>query len=309
MDAESPSADTRRDEQSRERSSVDLLKHAADLRALYERDPHRGDAKELRRQEAVALLQAGFAGDETQKVRRVSLARELMADKSLDAKSRCEIAAYAGNLEVHLTTGLTLEQRLDQYEIVARRLAREFPDVEANFEALLQIAKARSTGGGLRLARELADMPVPPRLKRQAEEHAGRCELVGKLLGEILGSSAGGEELFSQAAGQSVILYSWSASIPATFEIAQQVASAAPAGTVVFGVNMDVDVATAEEAVRSHRLPGKQIYSVATVGGVACSALRITEPGLIYSTDEAGVIVSISAQDAWSRFVARRQSP
>lgn len=286
-----------------------LRQEATRLREFSDANPGNPKTAKARQREAVLLFEAAFMGDDLDKVRREQLAVELSTSKSLPVTDRQEVAAYSRNLKVHRSEESDPEKRLDAYESVARSLARDFPDVAINYESLLQIAKSRRAAGGLQLAHDLIEMPAPTEIKRQAEIHAARCELVGKPLVELCGDGIAAWPALSDAKGRAVIIYSWSASMPWTFDVVQRLVALAPKQTVIFGLNLDDDAEAAAKFAQKGSLPGVQAYSVVGAGGRLYEALLLSQPGLVYVADEHGMVVSISASDAYAQFADRRSNP
>lgn len=275
---------------------------ASRMRAYASKYPGSPHVVEAQHREAVSLFEAAFEGDDRDKERREQLARDLASNQSLPTASRWEVAAYSRNLEVHRRVDLDPEQRLDEFERVARGLAREFPEIGKNYESLLQIAKCRTGGGGLQLARELTTMPASPEIRLQAADQAARCALVGKSLLDICEGSIGAWDVPRDFKGPFVIIYTWSEAMPWSVEVAAQIVALAPKRTVVLGLNLDADAQSAREFAERTPIPGAQAYSAAGNGGAVFKMLHLTEPGLVYVTDGDGVVLSISASDALVRF-------
>ena len=140
-----------------------LVRRADQFRAFRQNYPDDKNAQEARRQEGLLLLQAAFSGEQTQVARRRQLVADVLADTSLPAEDRFEVAAYAGNLTVEQGTFASPADRLAAFERVARDLVARFPEVPAGYE--VELARTLDVPpGGDRFTTNTADtQPVAAR--------------------------------------------------------------------------------------------------------------------------------------------------
>lgn len=144
------------------------IEQADRLRTFRSRNTGHAKAKEAMALEALELLYAAYAGDDTQKERRRDLVEQVRSDAALKVEDRASVAAYAENLQVFRDRSLTEIERALAYEAVARGLVAEFPEVPTAYESLWGIAQSLPVERRAEIAVELLDLPAPGHVKDSA---------------------------------------------------------------------------------------------------------------------------------------------
>jgi hypothetical protein len=278
----------------RTKVAEDLAREAALLRAFQEKHRDHPLAREARHEEAVALLQAGFLGDDSSRARREELVAQIRFDTTIPTRRRSEVAAMSDNLAVARRSFASPDARLAAQEQAVRGLIREFPDVPTGYRSLLRIAQARSEEYALFVAAEILEMPAPAPVVAEAQRMFARHDLVGRPLAQVL-PRTGFEELVASTAGRPALLYTWSISSPASLDLAARLAAETAPGVALVGINLDRDIDAARATVAERRLPGLQRFDGAPAGGLASLALVLEGPGQVYAVDAQGFISSISS--------------
>ena len=279
-------------------SAVSLIDSADQLRAFYAKYPDNAQAKNAKCLEGLALTQAWLAGDESQSTRREQVVADVRHDKSVDTPLRAELYALSDSVAVAKTPGLTRDKQLLAYEQGTRALIAEFPSLPNGYEFLLHIAHDSAETRAPTLAREVAGLGAAPAwVRTEAQVMVNRFALVGQSLRQVTAAVASPDNPLGKAAGRPVLLYSWSKASTASLRRAKALAANADASAIV-GVCLDAgDIEAARAQASAAGLPGDQVYDLLGARGAVAGKLVLTEPGLIYRTDAAGIIQSVSAQN------------
>lgn len=285
-------------EQARREFAQELVRDAEQLEKFQAKHPDHAAAKEAKRREALTLLQAWQAGDESREPRRKQLVADLRKDLSLPARQRSEVAAFSENIGVEKRANLSPAARLAAYEEVARALVVEFPDLPDAYEALVQIAKDSPDERAPQIVKDvLAWERTPAAIKKEARAIADRYSLLGKNIAEPTRLVFAQNNPFSNALGSRLVVYTWSSQHAPSIARAKELAAQLPAQTKLIGVCLDQrDLAPAKARAQAEALPGEQIYDWLGRRGEVAEALGAVDPGLIYLVDAKGVIRSVSAQ-------------
>jgi len=278
--------------------AADLIGDANRLRDFYTQHPDHPEAKNAKCLEGLALVRAWLAGDASQQTRRERVVAEVRGDKSVAATLRVELVGLADHVAIGKKKGLSRDARLLAYEQVERSLIAEFPALPNGYEGLLGLAHDSAEPRGSALAGELVRMTAAPAaVKAGARIVQARCALVGRSLAELTTPLVGAADPLAKPGA--VWVYSWSAASAMSLGRAKALAVNAPAAATIVGVCLDdqnLDAARARAA--AEKLPGAQVYSDQGARSPLARKLVLSEPGLIYATDEAGVVRSVTAQHA-----------
>lgn len=274
--------------------AANYLAKADALKAFYDEHPEAAQAKEAKRLEAMNLMWAAQAGDNTQEGRWKTLANEIRRDQGLPASERFAVAAQADFMHVNHNRNLTSAERWAALKQVARGLAAEFPTEPGGYESLLGLARSsRDPAEARALAEEVAGMPAPTAVKLQARQLADRFAMVGQKLGEVL-AAAGFPDAIK--AGKPLVIYSWSTWSEGSQVLAEQIRGKTGAAEVV-GLCLDPDLGAAKTAAEKRALPGNQIFDSRGIEGALAQALRLSDAGWIYVVDSSGILTTVRGQD------------
>lgn len=279
------------------RAAVDRLHDEADRWHDFEQKyPDHPLAGKARRQEVLTLLRAAFLGDDTTRTRREQLVEKVHGDSALSPAERCEVAAFAENLEV-MKAHLPRPENLDAHERVARRMIAEFPEVPVSYESLFSIAKARSDESAERVAREMLAFPAaPPQVQADARAVLVRSALRNRRLAAVLADEPEAGAMLQRHAHRSIVLYSWASWSPRSIAIARRLSAEAPSGVALVGLNLDADPPSARTRAHDEGLAGDQLYDLHGRDGAIARKLGCNTAGLVLVTDPAGLVIAISAQ-------------
>ena len=277
----------------RKKQASDLVAQADRIKEFYDKNPNHARVKDAKFLEARTLFLAAEAGDASQEARRKTLVESIRRDPGLAVGKRSEISAWAANWEIRQQKNLTIPERLEAHEQVARSLAVEFPTVPEVYESLYAIARSRDDEKGRQLMQDLLTMPAPDTVKAQARQMIERYALEGRSLGEVATAAAGANSPAAQAKGV-VVIYTWASWSKGSLALASRLPSTAPSGATFIGVCLDTDLNAARAAAQAAGLPGTQIYDSRGGAGALAQQLRLTEPTLVYLTDANGLITTVS---------------
>lgn len=294
----------------RERVVADYLEQADRLQSYVRRNPHRPESREAKRLEALALTHAAWAGDESRKARREGLVAEVRGDRTLPARDRSMLAAYADNLAVRRRQGLSREARLEAFEVVARNLIREFPDVPDGYESLFGIASSRSEQAAVGVAEELLASPAPEHVKQRAAALLQRHSMLGQGIAEALATAPPeARATFEPLRGRRVVIYSWTARSPASVALAKKLAQELPADIGLVGVSLDKDVEAVKAMVESEGWRGAHLFDSAGPQGSTAMALALDGAPLVLVIDAGGLVVSVAGHRDVAKTIAELSSP
>lgn len=279
-------------------ASGDLIRDADRLKDFYTRHPNHPEAKNAKCLEALALVQAWLAGDTSQEARRDQAVAEVRHDKAVSVSLRAELFALADHVAIGKRQDLSHNDKLLAYEGAVRALIGEFPTLPNGYESLMYIARDSRESRGPVLAREVAGMAdAPAWVRTEAQVVAERFGLVGSSLPGLVTPILGRNHALSKSAGRPVVIYTWASTSLVGIMRAKVLAAKVPEGAAIIGVCLDAgDSSVAKNRALAEALPGEQIYDAAGRNGPLVQTLRLFEPGLIYLTDAAGIIRSVSAQ-------------
>lgn len=277
---------------------TDLIRDADQLGEFRSKYSDHPQVAEARRLEALSLVKAWGAGDISQRSRRERFVLEVRRDASLSPAQRSRVAAHADHVAVGQRQDLTRDGKLLEYEKVNRALIREFPGVPDGHEALLQIARDSSDAKAHSLARELAQTAAAPEwVRAEALSLASRHDLVGKSFPELAQPVLGPANVVERAQRKPMIVYSWATFAPRSIALAKRIATEAPPGVAVIGLNLDVrDLAPAKALAQAQRLPGDHIYDWMGRKGELAERIHLLDPGIVYLVGSDGLIRSVSGQ-------------
>jgi hypothetical protein len=283
----------------RQAKAATALQEANRLRTLYTEDPVSARAPETRRQEALALITAAQAGDESQAERLAALVDIVRQDAALPETARCEVVARRSYQQAKLGRLKTEAERFAAIERIERSLTVEFPSAPNGYEALYRLALYSDDTQGRALATEVAGMEKAPGfVKVAAQQLLARYALIGTALQDLLPAGA------SEAArGQTeTAIYAWSARQRDSIAFAKFLQKNAPSGLRLIGVCLDRDEAAGRAAAQAEGLAGEQLYDPT---GELSARLRFDWAPLAYVADAAGEIRLIGGV----RELTRRLSP
>jgi hypothetical protein len=139
---------------------------------------------------------------------------------------------------------------------------------------------------------------APPIVKAGAKSLLDRCELVGQSLPALALPVFGSSHSLAQAPGRPMLLYTWSASYGASIRLAAFVAEKLGDERLLVGICLDRDVAAAKSRAAAEKLPGDQLYDSSGAQSLFARRALLSEPGLMYLVDAAGVITSVLAHNS-----------
>lgn len=277
------------------------LTEATSLRTESEKlDPDSDETKELERLEALALFQAAFLGDETQKSRRETIVAELRSSESIPPGKRAELVALMGNLEVSQQLGESIEKRISDHEKVTRAVLAEFPEYTAGYESLFGLAMSRSEAAAVEVASEILEMPAPEPLQERAWFLLNRHSMIGHPILDYVAGLDEIEKAVTSYEGSPIIVYSWASWHSGSVEMARAIVDQAPPGTGLIGVNLDTQVGSARNAVASEGLSNVQLYDPDGPQGRIARALSLNEAPVAILVDREGIVTSVSAHRSLS---------
>ncbi len=288
----------------RKQAAAEFIAQADRLKAFYTQHPTHQGAREARHIEALLLFYAAQSGDASQDARREELVQAIRADAKVPAAQRAEITAWSRNWEIRQQRDLEPMARLERYETIARGLIAEFPDVPDAYESLFNIGRSLGDERGRQIAEELQAMPAPAAVKARARELLDRHALQGKSLADVSKAALGEDSALERARGRATVIYSWASWSPGSIALAKQILATAPPGAAIIGVSLDSDVDAASALAGSEGLPGERVYDSRGREGALAQQLKLSDPGLVYTTDAGGVISSVAA----GRELARSRS-
>jgi hypothetical protein len=267
---------------------IGTLVAAADrLHTFFAANPGDLHARDARCLEAIMLWRAALAGDSENDGRRASVFAQARRDTKVTPRLRAELLATADSVAIARQSALTREQRLQAYAESARGVIAEFADLPNGYETLLRVAHDSTDKVGTALAQEVAGMAAAPQWVRLAAQVlVARFGLVGHALAGPAHDAGVPDALV--ASDRPIIVYSWSSSDSAGLARIRAVAAKA-SNTKLIGVPLD------DTSVAGRELPGVQVDAVVAAG--FARALLLTESGLIYGADAAGVIRSVTLKN------------
>lgn len=265
------------------------------LKAFYTKNPKHIKAREAKALETLSLLEGRALGDGSQQERCDKLVFEVRRDRSIPFDLRVHVAAWADHLAVAGEPDLSRAERLHAYEKIVRRLLHEFPEWDAGYESLLNLARDSADDRAISICRELVLMEKLA-VAAEAQTILDRHALIGQPITSILeGADKAKPSVFALTPGQPTVVYSWAVDNPASIRLAKQISREAPAGTHLYGVNLDVARGEAAQVAAGEKLPGDQIYAASAKATVA--ALKLSEAALVYVVDANGVVRSVAARN------------
>lgn len=253
-------------------------------------------AAQARRLEAKALLNAALMGDSGVTEEAVAIAEEARKDTTLPVGERFELAKLR---ELVRSREFIHDARQLRYqrERSAKRLIEEFPNEAGGYEALLREAENQPEGEkAASLANEILASAAPPHVKEAAQTLAERYALIGQSFREIASEALGADSPIVAAGGGPTIIYAWATWSPGAIAFAKQLSQTAPAGAVLVGVCLDVDVEAARSAAAATGLPGQLVFDAQGVEGVLARRLKLTAGMPVYLTDRHGSIKDVAAE-------------
>jgi len=272
---------------------------ADSLKQFYTDFPDALQASEAKLWEVQNLLWAAQAGDRSQDERWLILAADVRKDTALRAEERFAVAAQADFYAVTRDPSLSSLGRQNAMIKVSRGLIAEFPSEPGGYESLLALARnSRDMAEARSLAEEVAALPAPNAIKRQARLLAERFALVGQQIGPIL-KETGYANMVEE--GRGLIIYAWATWNDSSVILAEQLGKLA-SEVQMLGLCLDADLIPARDLAEARGLPGRQIYDARAQAGALAQALRLNDAGWIYLVDRTGVIISVRGQDdpiAW----------
>lgn len=218
------------------------------------------------------------------------------SDKSLSAADKCDVVAYAENLNVVRAGNYSSEQRLDAYERIARSLMADFPEAPKGYEMLFGVAHDRSEASAVEVAFELLEhRNTPDSLKSVLHQLLNRHALIGQRFDAYVARVSAATKFADEHRGRAFAIYSWATWAPRSVELARAICEAAPADWGLLGINMDAADGDPREVANAHGLKGVQLSGPPGSGSELASMLAIPTPGMIYLVDTNGNIRSVSA--------------
>lgn len=272
---------------------ADYLARANKFQDFLVKNPTDSHCPEARRLEALSLLRAGFYGDTSQSTRCSQLVAQVRQDPSLSASDRYAVAAFADNAAVPADGSAPQAVRLAQYEKIARAHIKEFGSLPQTFESLLHVAQSCPDADAVRIANDLLKMPAPPDVQDGARNLLARHALVGTSLAALLGGALDASQLGQLQNGQTVIVFSWSTSVPGGVGPAIVLSSHAPSHCLLIGANLDPDPEAARSQAESLHLQGILLFGKAA--STLSGQLKLAELPAIFTTDQKGMIRSVAA--------------
>lgn len=291
------SIDTASREATRDRQKGEFLTLADAARKVqvdYPTDVRRKAAKVM---ETRNLLKAALLGDQTQRQRAFALADELKSDLTANPADRFDVAFLEQQVLVRSFTGNRDDFFLAS-AAAARQLMTAFPDQAGGFEWLLLSARELRDDEQLAsAAREVIRSGPPFQSRAQATVVLERLGLVGKSLANFANTALGRDSFFEHSRTHRTVLYTWDATDPDSIAWATDLERQIPKGVLVIGVCLSTDVASARDMAGRMSLSSWQYYSEGGAGSFLALRLKLTYPGLIYVTDQAGTVVTVTARE------------
>jgi hypothetical protein len=267
---------------------------AKKFQADYPTDSRKSAARVV---EARNLLKAALVGDQTQRQNAFVLADELKADLTVDPAARFDVAFLQQQVLVRAFTS-NLDEYFAASELSARGLIKDYPDQSGAYEWLLtSVAGMEDDAKLAAVAQEVIRSAPPFRIKARAVIIAERFDLVGRSLPDFANTALGRDNFFEQARTRPTVLYTWDATNPDSIAWAADLEKLIPSKFLVIGVCLSPDVRTAAQVARQMSLSAVQYYHEAGPGSFLATRLKLHEPGLIYVTDSAGRITTVSAKE------------
>lgn len=296
--------------QARKQAIAAYVKDADTLRSFYQAFPGDPNVHEAKRLEALSLLYASQVGDTTDAARCAALVADVRTDPSLPTVEREPVAALSDNMAVAAQHISTRADRLLALEKTARNLQNEFPDVVLPYLSLVQLAKASDDNRAAIIAADVLKMPAPDTLKAQAQIILDRLALKGTSIDDVAALALGNGNPISKVSQVPIVVYSWSASSPASLALAKHLSTVVPPAVAIFGVCLDIgDLTASKAAASSAQIPGTQIYDPLGRMGRLAGRLRLFDPGTVYLADSSGRITSVSAQLDLTTALAQINNP
>jgi len=298
----------------RQQKRGELIAHfralAADAGVFRDQNASHAKAPEAKALEAKSLLKAMLMGDKASEAQAMELAAAVEKDRAVSSRERFEVASLAELALVRTFQG-SRQDRLAAQKLSAAYLVSEFPNEAGGHLSLLGAVELGGSRSDLKLvAREIIESEHAPFVaKARAQILLERYELVGKSLADVANTALGRGNFFEQCRGRQVLLYTWAAWSRSSIQFAKEIVSAAPAGVLVIGFNLDRDLAAAREIAGKESLPGEQYYNEGGIGSWVALLLKLDSAPLVYLTDDNGVIRDVAGQrnDLAAGLAAARQ--
>lgn len=275
-----------------------FLSAANAAKSFAEKYPEDTRARESNLIEAENLLKAAMSGSKDLRSRIDPLIKSIASDKALPSSARFKIVAMS---EYLLLKELAAKPELIPIarEDSARFLIREFPDQAGGYMALLAAARIRNDSSKIKAAvgEVISSETAPFMAKAQARILAGRYNLVGKSLADVANTALGRDSFFEAFRSKKTILYTWSSEAPSSIEYLKNLAGKLSKDVSLIGYNLDRKTAIAADVARAESLPGAQYYNDGGTGSQLALLLKLDAPGMVYVTDEVGIIRSVSGLD------------
>jgi hypothetical protein len=286
---------TREATQAKQRSEfLALAEQARKFQADFPTD-ERGKAAYLL--ETRTLLKAALVGDQTQRKRAFEMAEAVKSDRSVTTDVRFDVAFLEQQVLVRSFTS-TKEDYLAASAVAARQLISEYRLQNGGYQWLLVTAEdARDDEQLAQVAQEVSKLDVPFRARARAAVIKERLELVGKSLADFANTALGRDNFFEQSRARRTVLYTWSAADPDSIAWATDLEKKIPADTLMIGVCLSTNVATAKAVSHQMGLTALQYYSEGGVGSFLALRLKLSRPGLIFVTDASGTVVTVTARE------------
>lgn len=267
--------------------------YARDFYATHQVHPCRNEARKI---EALCLLDAALADDNSSGVRMQEAVRAFLADKTVASADR---AVVAGTYEFQMARARIHSQAdmFREYESVARNLMREFPDQPQGYISLLTQSMQRDPAVALAMAEEIAKSSGPEMARKQARRLMNRLGLLGKPIAAQTSGVFDQTVLDRWQKGKPGLIYFWATWNPDSIKLAEALATRAQGAANVIGVCLDSDLNVARAAAAEHRLPGVLIFDPRGVDGAVAEKLGAFESPVVYYIDGRGITRDVRVTD------------
>jgi hypothetical protein len=249
-------------------------------------DPHRRREAELI--EAEFSLKAALAGDVSRVERGEMLVSRLRGDSGIPVGDRARLVGLSERVALRQKTMDAEDKTLLEFEkeASARRQILEFPADRQGYLNLLAVAGASGDQEFLEgVITQVEDSEVAPfEAKARARVLRIRCNLLGKSLRGVV-SGVELDQGFEVPQGRKILVYTWTRSIPDSWVKGLNELSSA---YYLVGVCIDQEI--------SDWLPkvsGAFYVGEGGRGSRLALSLGLNEPGLVYVTDDGGVVTSV----------------
>lgn len=247
--------------------------------------------------EAMMLERGWQAGDESQKARRTAAVEKETHDKSVTPELRAELIALVDGVTILKTPNLSRDQVMSAHADSARGIIKEFPTLPVGCYALASVAHDSTEAQATAIAHEILALPQAPwAAKLSAQTILDRVALVGKPLRVVIAPIPGATAAFASAVDHATVIYTWTADDFVAIARAKTLAKKAPAGTAFVGICLDAKI-DAAKAAAANALPGTQLYDPLGRKAAIAQALKLTDSGMIYVADSAGVVRTVTGHN------------